>query len=143
MKALDGGRIGIASQSLGIARASLDALIRWIAESKSRQHTQHLQASLANLETQWSVAKNLTLKAAFLKSKQQPFGFAAAQAKCYASEMANTVATEVVANMGIDGLENASVPARMLRDVRVTTIYEGTSEIQRLVMGRHILGALK
>lgn len=145
MIALDGGRIGIASQACGTARAALEASIRY---SKERQafgsaiaDFQGIRWFLADMATQLSAAEWLTLRAASLKEAGKPFSKEASMAKLYASEMANRVCDKAVQIHGGYGYIDEYPVERLMRDARVQTIYEGTSEIQRLVIAREILKA--
>ncbi|MCB9556143.1 MAG: acyl-CoA dehydrogenase family protein [Deltaproteobacteria bacterium] len=144
MVALDGGRIGIASQALGIARAALDEAISYAKERKTFGRPiadrQAIQWMIANAGTQIDAALLLTLRAALLKAQQQPFTREAAMAKLFASEAANRICYDALQIHGGYGYTKDFVVERLYRDARVTTIYEGTSEIQRLVIGRSVVG---
>ncbi len=145
MSALDGGRVGVASQAVGIARAALDASI---AYSRDRQafgssigSFQAIQWKLADMATQIEAARLLALQAALLKEKGRPFTTKASMAKLFASEMAVKACLDAVQIHGGYGYVDDFPVERYLRDVRTTTIYEGTSEIQRLVIARNLLSS--
>ncbi|HMR09006.1 MAG TPA: acyl-CoA dehydrogenase family protein [Polyangiaceae bacterium] len=143
MMALDGGRIGIASQAIGIASAALAAAV---AYAKDRQafgkpiaDFQAIQWMLADSQTELEAARLLTFQAASLKQAQKPFTREASMAKLFASEAANRICNRAMQVHGGYGYIREYPVERYLRDVRVTTIYEGTSEIQRLVIARELL----
>jgi len=145
MVALDGGRIGIGSQACGVARACLEASARYALERKAfGQPIGEFQAVrwfLANMKTELSAAELLTLRAASLKEAGRPFTREASMAKVFASEMANRAADKAVQIHGGYGYLDEFPVERYLRDARVQTIYEGTSEVQRLVIAREVLKA--
>jgi alkylation response protein AidB-like acyl-CoA dehydrogenase len=143
MAALDGGRIGIASQAVGVAQA---ALVAATAYAKDRRqfgqaiaNFQAIQNQLADAATQLDAARLLTLRAAYLKQKGQPYAAQAAMAKLYASEMAGRVCDMALQVHGGYGYTHEFPVERYLRDARVQRIYEGTSEIQRIVIARSLL----
>jgi alkylation response protein AidB-like acyl-CoA dehydrogenase len=140
MVALDGGRIGIASQACGVARAAIEASVRYAKERQAFGHPigdfQALRFMLADMQTQLDAAQLLTHRAASLKEAGQPFSGEASMAKLFASEMANRVCDHAVQIHGGYGYIDEFPVERYLRDARVQTIYEGTSEIQRLVIAR-------
>jgi alkylation response protein AidB-like acyl-CoA dehydrogenase len=145
MTALDGGRIGIASQACGVGRAAIDAAVKY---SKDRQafgqpigDFQALRFMMADMATQQQAAELLTLRAAFLKESKRPFTREASMAKLFASEMSNRVCDKAVQIHGGYGYIDEFPVERYLRDARVQTIYEGTSEIQRLVIARELIRA--
>lgn len=143
MMALDGGRIGIASQAIGIARAAHEAAVRYAKERKQfgkpiAEH-QALQWMIADSETEIDAATLLTLRAASLKDQGRPFSQEASMAKLYASEAANRICGRAMQMHGGNGFVTDYPVERHYRDVRVTTIYEGTSEIQRMVIARKAL----
>jgi len=145
MIALDGGRIGIASQACGVARAALEASVRY---AKDRQafgqpiaEFQAIRWFLANLRTELSAAELLTWRAAQLKEQGLPFTREASMAKLYASEMAQRACDKAVQIHGGYGYLDEFPVERYFRDARVQTLYEGTSEIQRLVIAREVLKA--
>jgi hypothetical protein len=145
MVALDGGRIGIASQACGVARAALNATVRYTRErkafGKSVSDFQAVRFMLANIQTELAAAELMTLRAADLKQLGRPFTREASMAKVFASEMANRAADKAVQLHGGYGYIDEFPVERYLRDARVQTIYEGTSEIQRLVIARELLKA--
>ena len=143
MKTLDGGRIGIAAQALGIAQASLDASVRYAKERKAFGRPiaefQAIQFKIADMATQIEAARSLVLKSAWLKDQNQPYAPAAAMAKLYASKVAVNSALEAIQIHGGYGYVQEYLVERYLRDAKVTEIYEGTSEIQRIVIARSLL----
>jgi alkylation response protein AidB-like acyl-CoA dehydrogenase len=143
MMALDGGRIGIASQAIGIARAAIDESVRYAKERRTfgvpiAQH-QAIQMKLADMQTEVDAAHLLAMRAAWLKESGAPFTREASMAKLFASETAIRVCNEAVQIHGGYGYTRDFAAERHLRDARVTTIYEGTSEIQRVVIAQRIL----
>ncbi len=143
MIALDGGRIGIASQACGVARAAIEASVRYAKDrtafGKPIGQFQGLQFQLADMATQQQAAELLALRAAYLKESGAPFTREASMAKLFASEVSNKVCGQAVQIHGGYGYIDEFPVERYLRDARVQTIYEGTSEIQRLVIAREIL----
>jgi len=143
MATLDGGRIGIASQALGIARASLDAALQYSKERKSfgvpiSQH-QAIQFMLADMATQIDAARLLTWRAATMKDKGARHSLESAEAKLYASETATRVAHKAIQIFGGYGYSTEYPAERHYRDARITEIYEGTSEIQRIVIAANLM----
>jgi alkylation response protein AidB-like acyl-CoA dehydrogenase len=145
MMALDGGRIGIASQACGVARAALAATVRYTRErkafGKSVSDFQAVRFMLSNIQTELAAAELMTLRAADMKQSGRPFTREASMAKVFASEMANRAADKAVQLHGGYGYIDEFPVERYMRDARVQTIYEGTSEIQRLVIARELLKA--
>jgi alkylation response protein AidB-like acyl-CoA dehydrogenase len=143
MKTLDGGRIGIASQALGIASGAYELALKYSKERKAfgKEISQHqaIQFKLADMATRIEAARLLCLKAAWLKDQHANYGLASAMAKVYASETAMWVTTEAVQVHGGYGYVREYHVERMMRDAKITQIYEGTSEVQRIVISRHIL----
>jgi butyryl-CoA dehydrogenase len=142
MSTLDGGRIGIAAQALGIARAALEDSLAYAQQRKTfgkaiAEH-QAIAFKLADMATELDAARLLTLRAAFLKDRKQPYGKEAAMAKLYASDVANRAAREAVQIFGGNGYVTEYPVERHFRDAKITEIYEGTSEIQRLVIAGHL-----
>ncbi len=143
MSALDGGRIGVAFQALGIGRACLQEAVKYAQEREAfggplaRQPV--IQQKLADMATELDAARLLALRAAWLKDQGRPFTREAAMAKLYASEAAGRIADEALQIHGGYGYVKEYPVERYYRDVRVTRIYEGTSEIQRLVIARAVL----
>ncbi|MEM9864853.1 MAG: acyl-CoA dehydrogenase family protein [Myxococcota bacterium] len=138
MMALDGGRIGIASQAVGIARGVLEDVRAFVREA-SEGLDQGALFRIADMETRLEAARWLTLRAAQLKERGEPFTSEASMAKAFASESAWRICNEAVEILGDDGLVRGRRVERALRDVRVSMIYEGTSEIQRVVISRGLL----
>ncbi|QSQ26161.1 acyl-CoA dehydrogenase family protein [Pyxidicoccus parkwayensis] len=140
MTALDGGRIGIASQACGVGRAALEAAVAYAKDRKAfGQAIGEFQAPrfmMADMKTQLEAAELLTLRAAYLKEQGQPFSREASMAKLFASEMSNKVADKAVQLHGGYGYIDEFPVERYFRDARVQTIYEGTSEVQRMVIAR-------
>jgi alkylation response protein AidB-like acyl-CoA dehydrogenase len=143
MMALDGGRIGIASQAIGIGTAALEAAIAYsrdrIAFGKPISEQQAIQWMLADSRTELDAARLLALRAAWLKEQKAPFTREASIAKLFASEAAVRVCNRAMQVHGGYGYIREFPVERYSRDVRVTTIYEGTSEIQRLVIARDLI----
>jgi butyryl-CoA dehydrogenase len=142
--ALDGGRLGIAAQAVGIAVAAYEASLAYARERKSfgvpiGQH-QMVQWMLADMATGIEAARLLTRRAAFLKDRGLPFGPEAAMAKLFASEMAMRVTTDAIQVHGGYGFITEYPVERHFRDAKITQLYEGTSQIQKLVIARHLLG---
>jgi alkylation response protein AidB-like acyl-CoA dehydrogenase len=145
MKAIDGGRIGIAAQAVGIARAALEASVAYAKERRSfgvpiGQH-QMIQWMLADMATAVDAARLLTWRAAALKERGEPYGTASAMAKLFASETAMRVATDAIQVHGGYGYMKDYPVERFFRDAKITQIYEGTSQIQRLVVARSLFEA--
>jgi alkylation response protein AidB-like acyl-CoA dehydrogenase len=143
MMALDGGRIGISAQAIGIARAALEESVRFAKDRRAfgvpiGDH-QAIQTKLADMRTQIDAAELLSLRAAWLKEQRRPFTREASMAKLFASETAVRVCNDAVQIHGGYGYARDFPAERHLRDARATTIYEGTSEIQRLVIARSVL----
>jgi len=142
MIALDGGRIGIASQAVGIARGALEAAVRYAGERRTFGQPiikhQAIGSMLADAATWLDAAELLALRAAYLKQTRQPFSQAAAMAKLFASEHAWKICDICLQVHGGYGYVRDFPVERALRDVRVTRIYEGTSEIQRIVIARNL-----
>jgi butyryl-CoA dehydrogenase len=143
MKTLDGGRIGIASQALGIARASLEASLRYSQERKSFGKPiadyQAIQWKLADMAVEIDAARLLTHRAATLKDAGLPCTTQSAMAKLFAAETAMKAATEAIQIHGGYGYTKEFKVERYFRDAKITEIYEGTSEIQRLIISSHVL----
>ncbi|HET9987003.1 MAG TPA: acyl-CoA dehydrogenase [Kofleriaceae bacterium] len=142
MSTLDGGRIGIAAQALGIARAALEDSLGYALQRRTMgkpiiQH-QAIAFKLADMATEIDAARLLTLRAAYLKDRKQPFGKEAAMAKLYASDVANRAAREAIQIFGGNGYVTEYPVERHFRDAKITEIYEGTSEIQRLVISGYL-----
>jgi alkylation response protein AidB-like acyl-CoA dehydrogenase len=143
MTALDGGRIGIAAQSLGVAQAAFDAAVKY-AKSRSQfgkkiSKFQGLRWIIADMATQIEASRLLMLSAAARKDRGQKYTSQASMAKLFASEMVNQVVAKALQMHGGYGVTQDYTVERLYRDARVFTIYEGTSEIQRIVISNHIL----
>jgi alkylation response protein AidB-like acyl-CoA dehydrogenase len=143
MMALDGGRIGIGSQACGIASAALDAAVAYARDrqqfGKPIGDFQGVQWQLADSRVELDAARLLVMRAAWLKEAKRPFSREAAMAKLNASEAANRICQRAVQVHGGYGYTREFPVERYMRDARVTTIYEGTSEIQRTVIARSTL----
>ena len=142
MSTLDGGRIGIAAQALGIARAALEDALAYAQQRRTMgkaiiQH-QAISFKLADMATEIDAARLLTLRAAWLKDHKKPYGKEAAMAKLYASDVANRAAREAIQIFGGNGYVTEFPVERHFRDAKITEIYEGTSEIQRLVISGYL-----
>jgi butyryl-CoA dehydrogenase len=143
---LDGGRIGIAAQALGIATAAYEAAVAYARERKSfgvpiGQH-QMVQWMLADMATAIEAARLLTRRAAWRKDSGAPYGAEAAMAKLFAAETAMRVTTDAIQVHGGYGFIKEYQVERHFRDAKITQIYEGTSQIQKLVIARRLLGAV-
>ncbi len=142
MKTLDGGRIGIASQALGLASGAYELAVKYAKERKAFGteiiNHQAIGFKLANMATEIEAARFLCLKAAWLKDQGLPYGNASAMAKYYTAEMAMRVTSEAVQIHGGYGYVKEYHVERLMRDAKLTQIYEGTSEIQQVVMSRAI-----
>ena len=143
MHTLDGGRIGIAAQALGIAEGALETTINYVKERKqfgrSIAAQQTTQFVLADMATKVEAAKMLVYKAAQAKATQKTYSFEAAQAKLFAAEVAMEVTTKAVQLHGGYGYIREYDVERMMRDAKITEIYEGTSEVQRMVISGTLL----
>jgi len=143
MHTLDGGRIGIAAQALGIAEGALERTIAYTKERKQFGKPiaalQNTQFQLADMATKVQAAQLLVYKAAMAKATQKEYGFEAAQAKLYAAEVAMEVTTKAVQLHGGYGYTREYDVERMMRDAKITEIYEGTSEVQRMVISAALL----
>jgi alkylation response protein AidB-like acyl-CoA dehydrogenase len=143
METLNGGRIGIAAQALGIASGAYELALAYSKERKAfgkpiSQH-QAIQFKLADMATQIEAARLLVFKAAWLKDEGKEYAHASAMAKLYASEVAMSVTVEAVQVHGGYGYVKEYHVERLMRDAKITQIYEGTSEIQRIVISRGVL----
>ena len=143
MQTLDGGRIGIAAQALGLAEGALEATVEYVKERKqfgrSIAKFQNTQFQLADMATKIEAAKYLVYKAAVAKDTQKSFSVEAAMAKLYAAEVAMEVTTKAVQLHGGYGYIRDYDVERMMRDAKITEIYEGTSEVQRMVISGNLL----
>ena len=143
MQTLDGGRIGIAAQALGIAQGALDETIGYVQERKqfgrSLSKFQNTQFQLADLANMIEAARLLVYKAAYCKDNGLPYSVPAAHAKLFAAETAMKVTTKCVQLFGGYGYTRDYPVERMMRDAKITEIYEGTSEVQRMVISGSLL----
>ena len=143
MKTIDGGRIGIASQALGIASGAYELALAYSKERKTfgkpiAAH-QAIQFKLADMATEIEAARMLCLKAAWLKDQGLPYALASSMAKLFASDVAMRTTVEAVQIHGGYGFVKEYHVERLMRDAKITQIYEGTSEIQRMIIAREIL----
>lgn len=143
MKTLDGGRIGIASQALGIAQGAMDETLKYIKERKQFGKPigqfQNTQFQLADLDTKIEASRLLVRVAAFKKDQKIPYSVDAARAKLYASETAMEVTNKAIQFHGGYGYTREYPVERMMRDAKITEIYEGTSEVQRMVIAANLM----
>jgi len=143
MKVLSGGRIGIASQALGIASGALELATKYSKERKAFgkeiMHHQAIAFKLADMATDVEAARLLCLKAAWLKDQHENYDVASATAKLFASQIAQTVTNEAVQIHGGYGYVKEFHVERLMRDAKITQIYEGTSEVQKIVISRNLL----
>ncbi len=144
MATLDGGRIGVGAQALGIAQGALDVTVEYMKArkqfGKKISQFQALQFEIANMATQIEAARLLVYKAADSKQKHLPIGQSAAMAKLFAAETAMNVTTKAVQLHGGYGYTKDYPVERMMRDAKITEIYEGTSEVQRMVISAAVIG---
>jgi len=143
MKTLDGGRIGIAAQALGIAQGAMDETVKYTKErkqfGKSIAKFQNTQFQLADMETKVQASRLLVRHAAYKKDKGMPYSVEAAMAKLFASETSMEVTTKAIQFHGGYGYTREYPVERMFRDAKITEIYEGTSEVQRMVISGNLL----
>jgi len=143
MKTLDGGRIGIAAQALGLAQGALTETVKYVKERKQfgkpLSAFQNTQFQLADMETKVQAARMLVYKAAWKKSQGISYSADAAMAKLYAAEIAMEVTTKAVQLHGGYGYTREYPIERMMRDAKITEIYEGTSEVQRMVISAMLI----
>jgi butyryl-CoA dehydrogenase len=143
MKTLDGGRIGIAAQALGIAQGAMDETVKYVKERKQFGRPigkfQNTQFQLADLQMKIEAARLLIRSAAFKKDNKMPFTVDAAYAKLYASELAMEMTNKAIQFHGGYGYTREYPVERMMRDAKITEIYEGTSEVQRMVIASNLL----
>jgi alkylation response protein AidB-like acyl-CoA dehydrogenase len=142
--ALDGGRIGIAAQAVGLAQGALEESVKYAKQRRAFGKTigdfQAIQWMIADMETEIQAARALLYHAAWLKDSGGRMGAASSKAKLYASEMVNRVVARAVQIHGSVGYSRETPVERMYRDARVITIYEGTSEVQCMIIARELLG---
>src|SRR6267154_332360 len=146
LSALDGGRIGIAAQAVGLAQGALEETVKYAKQrkafGKNISEFQAIQWMIADMRTDIEAARGLLYYAAWLKDAHPTkTGASASKAKLYASEMVNRVVYKAVQAHGAVGYSRETDVERMYRDARVITIYEGTSEVQRMIIARELLGA--
>jgi len=143
MNTLNGGRIGIASQALGIASGAFELAVKYAKERKAfgKKIVQHqaIQFKLADMATNIDAARLLCLQAAYLKDHKKDFSQASAMAKVYASQIAMEITVEAIQIHGGYGYVKEYHVERLMRDAKITQIYEGTSEIQKIVISRNLL----
>jgi len=143
MKVLSGGRIGIAAQALGIASGAYELSLQYSKERKAfgKEIMKHqaIAFKLADMATEIEAARMLCLKAAWLKDNGQNYDRASAMAKLYASEVAMKTTVEAIQIHGGYGYVKEYHVERLMRDAKITQIYEGTSEVQRVVISRDVL----
>jgi len=145
LSALDGGRTGIAAQAVGLAQGALEETVKYAKQraafGKKIADFQAIQWMIADMQTEIEAARGLTHYAAWLKDAHpSKMGASASKAKLYASEMVNRVVYKAVQVHGSAGYSRETDVERMYRDARVITIYEGTSEVQRMIIARELLG---
>jgi alkylation response protein AidB-like acyl-CoA dehydrogenase len=145
LSALDGGRIGIAAQAVGLAQGALEETVKYAKQrkafGKNISEFQAIQWMIADMQTEIEAARGLVYYAAWLKDAHPAkVGASASKAKLYASEMVNRVVYKAVQVHGSVGYSRETDVERMYRDARVITIYEGTSEVQRMIIARELLG---
>jgi alkylation response protein AidB-like acyl-CoA dehydrogenase len=142
MKTLDAGRIGIGALSLGLAQGAFDTALEYVGGSsragQPMRDAQGVQFTLADMATEIAAARHLVYHAAWLKQNGQPFSIEAAKAKLYASELGMRTTTRAVQLLGAAGYTSEYPVERMMRDAKICEIGEGTSEVQRLVIGRSL-----
>src|SRR5437870_13392069 len=145
LEALDGGRVGVAAQALGLAQGAMEEAVRYAKQrrafGKNISEFQAVQWMIADMQTEIEAARGLVHCAAWLKDAHPArVGASASKAKLYASEMVNRVVYKAVQVHGSAGYWRETDVERMYRDARVITIYEGTSEVQRMIIARELLG---
>lgn len=144
MASLDGGRIGIGAQALGIGRRALDETVKFLKDpacsGSSRRESQGVQFMLAGMKTDITAARLLIYKAANLKDNKEPYTMDSAMAKLYAAQVARDVTIKAVQIHGSAGGTDRYIVERLFREAKVTEIYEGTNEVQRLVIAKRLLG---
>jgi alkylation response protein AidB-like acyl-CoA dehydrogenase len=143
MKVLEGGRIGIASQAVGLASGALERAVAYAKERKAFgtiiANHQAIAFKLADMAVKVENARNLCLKAAWLKDQGKPYGIASAMAKQYAADIAMEVTTEAVQIHGGYGYVKEYHVERLMREAKLTQIYEGTSEVQKIIISRDLI----
>ncbi len=143
MKTLDGGRIGIAAQALGIAEGALEESVKYMKERKQFgkpiARNQGMQWMIADMDTKVEAARNLVYKAVWKKENGQNYSMDAARAKLYAAEVAMEITTKAIQIFGGYGYTKEYPVERMFRDAKITEIYEGTSQVQKMVIAAGVL----
>ena len=143
MKALEGGRIGISAQAVGIAVGAMERAIKYSKERKAFgkfiSHHQAIAFKLSDMAVKIEASRNLVYKAAWLKDQGKPYGTASAMAKQFAADSAMEITTEAVQVLGGYGYVKEYHVERLMREAKLTQIYEGTSEVQKIVISRSIL----
>ena len=139
MRALDGGRIGIGAQAIGIGTAAMKATLQYVAAKPDAANRASVRAKLAEVSTELEAARLLVMRAADMKDRGVPFTKEASMAKMFATEAANRATHRALEIVGPEALDARLAVERFFRDVRVTMIYEGTSEVQRIVVARQVL----
>ena len=143
MKTLEGGRLGIAALSVGIAQGALDLSVKYAKERKTFGkpigHHQAIAFKLSDMAVKIENARNLVMKTAWLKDNDKPYGVESAMAKQYAADMCMEVTIEAVQIHGGYGYVKEYHVERLMRDAKLTQIYEGTSEVQKIVISRDLL----
>ena len=143
MQTLDGGRIGIAAQALGIAQAALDHAVAYAKErvqfGKPISANQAISFKIADMAMKLDAARLLTYRAAYLKENKKPYSKEAAMAKCFAGDAAMAISIEAVQIMGGNGYSREYPVERLMRNAKITQIYEGTNEVQRMVISGAVL----
>lgn len=144
MKTLEGGRIGIAAQALGLASGAFELALKYAQERKAFGteiiNHQAIAFKLSDMAVKIENARNLCLKAAWLKDQGEPYGIASAMAKQYAADIAMEVTTEAVQIHGGYGYVKEYHVERLMREAKLTQIYEGTSEVQKIIISRSLMG---
>ena len=147
MQTLDGGRIGIAAQAVGLAQGAIDEAVKYTSErvqfGKKISQFQNTQFTLADMQTRTDAARLLMLRAADDEEKGRPYTLSAAMAKLFAAETASYVTNRAVQLFGGYGYTRDFPVERMMRDAKITGIYEGTSEVQRMVISGAMLAKKK
>ena len=142
MKTLDGGRIGIAAQAVGIAEGAIDETVKYTKErmqfGKRISQFQNTQFQLADMQARTQAAQYLVYAAACKKQNHEPYSMDAAMAKLFAAETASDVTRRCLQLFGGYGYTREYPIERMMRDAKITEIYEGTSEVQRMVISSHM-----
>ncbi|MCL2203398.1 MAG: acyl-CoA dehydrogenase [Defluviitaleaceae bacterium] len=142
MQTLDGGRVGIAAQAVGIAQGAIDITVNYVKErmqfGKRISQFQNTQFELADMQTKADAARLLCHRAAFFEDKKKPFASHAAMAKLFASEAASDITRRCLQLHGGYGYSREYAIERMMRDAKITEIYEGTSEVQKMVIASHM-----